>query len=134
MHYRGVAPDRVDEVMAVVRILGQRHHLRVTGGRKVIELRPDVEWGKGRTIEWILEHIGGADLLLPMYIGDDLTDEDGFDAIRHKGVGIAVRSAETGTGGRQRASPSRVRRRSATSWGRSSSSSLSSTTASTTRG
>ncbi|BBX71359.1 trehalose-phosphatase [Mycolicibacterium psychrotolerans] len=96
VHYRGVAPDRVDEVMAVVRILGQRHHLRVTGGRKVIELRPDVEWGKGRTIEWILEHIGGADLLLPMYIGDDLTDEDGFDAIRHKGVGIAVRSAETG--------------------------------------
>lgn len=96
VHYRAVAPDRVDEVMATVRILGQRHQLRVTGGRKVIELRPDVEWGKGRTIDWILERIDGTDLLLPIYIGDDLTDEDGFDAVRNKGIGIAVRSAETG--------------------------------------
>lgn len=96
VHYRAVAAERVDEVMATVRVLGQRHHLRVTGGRKVIELRPDVEWGKGRTIDWILERIDSADLLLPLYIGDDLTDEDGFDALRHKGIGIAVRSAETG--------------------------------------
>ncbi|MEW5808782.1 MAG: trehalose-phosphatase [Actinomycetota bacterium] len=96
VHYRAVAAGRIDEVMAAVRLVGQRHHLRVTGGRKVIELRPDVEWGKGRTIDWILERVDGPDLLLPLYVGDDLTDEDGFDAVRHNGIGIAVRSAETG--------------------------------------
>ncbi|AFM16301.1 trehalose 6-phosphatase [Mycolicibacterium chubuense NBB4] len=96
VHYRSVAPDRVDEIVAAVRIICQRNRLRVTGGRKVVELRPDVEWGKGKTIDWILDRINGTDLLLPIYIGDDLTDEDGFDAVRHKGIGITVRSAETG--------------------------------------
>ncbi len=96
MHYRGVAPERIDEVIAAVRVIGQRNHLRVTGGRKVIELRPDVEWDKGKTVNWILDRIDGQDLLLPLYIGDDLTDEDAFDAVRHQGIGIAVRSAETG--------------------------------------
>ena len=96
VHYRNVDDDQVDDIVAAVRIIGQRHHLRVTGGRKVIELRPDVDWGKGKTLEWILEGIDGADLLLPIYIGDDLTDEDAFDAVRHKGIGIAVRNVESG--------------------------------------
>lgn len=96
VHYRNVDDDRVDEVIATVRIIGQRDGLRVTGGRKVVELRPDVDWDKGRTVNWILAQIDGADLQLPIYLGDDLTDEDAFDAIRQKGVGIAVRSAESG--------------------------------------
>ncbi len=96
VHYRNVAPDRVDGITAAVRIIGQRNNLRVTGGRMVIELRPDVDWGKGKTLEWILDQLDGRELLLPIYIGDDLTDEDAFDAIRHMGVGVAVRSAESG--------------------------------------
>ena len=96
VHYRNVAQDRVDGVTAAVRIIGQRNNLRVTGGRMVIELRPDVDWGKGKTLEWILDQLDGRELLLPIYIGDDLTDEDAFDAIRHKGIGVAVRNAETG--------------------------------------
>ena len=96
VHYRNVDADRVDEVIATVRIIGQRDGLRVTGGRKVVELRPDVDWDKGRTVNWILAQIDGADLQLPIYLGDDLTDEDAFDAIRQKGVGIAVRSVESG--------------------------------------
>ena len=96
VHYRNVDDDRVDEVIATVRIIGQRDGLRVTGGRKVVELRPDVDWDKGRTVNWILAQIDGADLQLPIYLGDDLTDEDAFDAIRQKGVGIAVRSVESG--------------------------------------
>jgi trehalose-phosphatase len=29
--------------------------------------------------------------VLPLYIGDDLTDEDAFSALRDRGVGIVVR-------------------------------------------
>ena len=96
VHYRNVDDDRIDEVIATVRIIGQRAELRVTGGRMVIELRPDVDWDKGRTVDWILDQVDGTDLQLPIYLGDDLTDEDAFDAIRHKGMGVAVRSVESG--------------------------------------
>ena len=96
VHYRNVAAERVDVVTAIARRIGQRDNLRVTGGRKVIELRPNVDWGKGKTVEWIVDRVDEPALLLPIYIGDDLTDEDAFDAIRHKGIGIAVRHSEAG--------------------------------------
>ena len=96
VHYRNVLPNRVDEIVAAVRIIGQRNELRVTGGRKVIELRPNVDWGKGETVDWIMDRIDGRELFLPIYIGDDLTDEDAFDAIRSKGIGVVVRNAESG--------------------------------------
>lgn len=95
VHYRNVAAERVDDVVAAVRIVGQHNGLRVTGGRMVTELRPDVDWGKGQTVRWILDQIDGGQLL-PIFIGDDLTDEDAFDAIRDSGVGLVVRSAESG--------------------------------------
>ena len=96
VHYRKVAPERVGEVTAAVRIIGRRNGLRVTSGRKVIELRPDLDWDKGKTLEWLVDRIDGPGPLLPIYIGDDLTDEDAFDAVRHNGIGIVVRHGEDG--------------------------------------
>jgi trehalose 6-phosphate phosphatase len=98
VHYRNVAPDRIDEVVATVHDVATTGEvrLRVTGGRKVVELRPDVDWDKGRALNWVLEHIHDAKSLLPIYIGDDLTDEDAFDAVTTNGVGIVVRSTEVG--------------------------------------
>jgi alpha,alpha-trehalase len=93
VHYRNVAPDRVNVIAGAVHSIGQRKKLRVTTGRMVLELRPDIDWGKGKTLEWILDQIDGR-LILPMFIGDDVTDEDAFDAVRHKGIGIAVRHTE----------------------------------------
>ncbi|MGA7469131.1 MAG: trehalose-phosphatase [Mycobacterium sp.] len=99
VHYRNAARDRVGEVAAAVRGAGQRTALRVTTGREVIELRPDVDWDKGKTLRWVLDHIRddeGAGGLLPIYLGDDITDEDAFDAIHDDGVGILVRHGDDG--------------------------------------
>lgn len=57
VHYRNAARDRVGEVAAAVRTAEQRHALRVTTGREVIELRPDVDWDKGKTLLWVLDHL-----------------------------------------------------------------------------
>ena len=100
-HYRNANPEDVDQVIAAVRNLGRSENLRVTTGRKVIELRPDIDWDKGKTLNWLLEHIedvDGADsgAVLPIYIGDDITDEDAFDAVQFDGVGIVVRHQEDG--------------------------------------
>ncbi|MEO3756935.1 trehalose-phosphatase [Mycobacterium sp. B14F4] len=94
VHYRNVAADRVAEIVAATRGYGNRAGLRVTTGRKVVELRPDVAWNKGSALAWIRNRLPRDGRSIPIYIGDDLTDEDAFDAIRAGGIGIAVRHNE----------------------------------------
>ena len=101
IHYRNADPGDVDRVIGTARKLGRSQGFRITTGRKVIELRPNIEWNKGRTLNWLLEHIEGTDgadsgAVLPIYIGDDITDEDAFDTVEFDGVGIAVRHQEDG--------------------------------------
>ena len=99
VHYRNAARDRVSEVAAAVRAVGQRTALRVTTGREVIELRPNIDWDKGKTLHWVLDYIRdneGAGPLLPIYLGDDITDEDAFDAVDDDGVAILVRHSDDG--------------------------------------
>jgi alpha,alpha-trehalase len=96
VHYRNAEPEAVRQVTATVRSVGQRRGFRVTMGRQLIELRPDIAWDKGKMLQWILHRIDGPDPLLPIYIGDDLTDEDAFDAVRRDGIGIVVRHGEDG--------------------------------------
>jgi trehalose 6-phosphate phosphatase len=98
VHYRNAGRDRIGEVTAAVRREGQRTALRVTTGREVIELRPNIDWDKGRTLRWVLDYIRddeGAVPLLPIYLGDDITDEDAFDAI-DDGIAILVRHSDDG--------------------------------------
>lgn len=73
-----------------------RGSLRVTPGRHVYELQPDLDWNKGRAVERLLEELDPRSY--PVYAGDDLTDEDGFRAVAGQGAGILVRSAERGDG------------------------------------
>jgi trehalose 6-phosphate phosphatase len=99
VHYRNAARDRVGEVAAAVRTAGQRTALRVTTGREVIELRPNIDWDKGKTLRWVLDHIRdneGGGPLLPIYLGDDITDEDAFDAVHDDGIAILVRHGDDG--------------------------------------
>jgi trehalose 6-phosphate phosphatase len=101
VHYRNAARDRVGEVAAAVRSTALRTALRVTTGREVIELRPHVDWDKGKTLRWVLDYIQDTEHsptspLLPIYLGDDITDEDAFDAVQGDGVAILVRHSDDG--------------------------------------
>ncbi|AWG98702.1 haloacid dehalogenase [Rhodococcus ruber Chol-4] len=92
VHHRHVAGDRMDEVLAAVRdAAGRDGPLRVTHGRGVTELRPDVEWDKGRAVAWVLDHVRGAGDPMPVYIGDDLTGDEAFGALTSTGIGVVVR-------------------------------------------
>ncbi len=96
VHYRNAVPEAAAAVTTAVHDVGGRLGLKVTAGRKVVELRPNLNWDKGKTLEWIAGRLAGGVPLAPIFLGDDLTDEDGFDAVLHDGVGIVVRHTEDG--------------------------------------
>jgi len=93
VHYRRAREADVPAVRAAVERARARHPaLRVTSGKKVLELQPDVDWDKGRAVLWLIETLKLEDAL-PVYIGDDVTDEDAFRALAARGIGIAVQEA-----------------------------------------
>lgn len=96
VHYREVAPEHIGAIVAATHKFGQQDGLRVTNGRKIVELRPDIDWDKGTTLNWIRARIDPDGSKMPIYIGDDLTDEDAFEAIQYDGIGIVVRHHEDG--------------------------------------
>lgn len=95
VHYRNAADDSVDDIGRMVADIGKATGLLMTTGRKVFELRPNVAWGKGQALRWVLAHIVDSIDRTPLYIGDDLTDEDAFDAIAESGIGIVVRDGDS---------------------------------------
>ena len=50
VHYRQVAPEHIGEIVSATHKVGQRDGLRVTNGRMLVELRPDIDWDKGTTL------------------------------------------------------------------------------------
>ncbi|XP_060199967.1 probable trehalose-phosphate phosphatase 6 isoform X2 [Lycium barbarum] len=77
-------------VIAVV--LEEYQNFRVSTGKKVFEIRPDIMWNKGHALEYFLEILGfgNSDDVLPIYIGDDRTDEDAFRVLRKRGQGFSI--------------------------------------------
>ncbi len=92
VHYRLVREDLIPTVEAMVDELVNRvPQLTKTHGEKVFEVRPAMEWDKGSAVLWLLDALGldGPDLV-PIYVGDDTTDEDAFAALERRGLGILV--------------------------------------------
>ena len=90
IHFRLAREEDLPRIERIVDEIAARHPgLRKTHGKKLFELRPDLDWDKGQALLWMLDAFGlpGA---VPLYLGDDLTDEDAFRAVEERGVGILV--------------------------------------------
>lgn len=92
VHYRRVAKAHFAGVEKAVHELTQDFpELRLSGGKKIYEFQPRVEWHKGKALLLLLElfHLDRPDVL-PLYIGDDATDEDVFQVLQARGLSILV--------------------------------------------
>jgi alpha,alpha-trehalase len=100
VHTRRADDDASERAEAVVDRIGDGSgELRVTGGRAVRELRPDVDWDKGAALRWVLDQLTDDDAGRPtvaVYAGDDLTDEDALRTVQRDGIGIVVANDDHG--------------------------------------
>ncbi|OGC25707.1 trehalose-phosphatase [candidate division WOR-1 bacterium RIFOXYB2_FULL_42_35] len=81
-HFRSVEAKMVPKVKKIFWQVVKPYlkKIRVTKGKKVFEVRPPLDWHKGQAVLWLLKQLKGG--YLPIYIGDDVTDEDAFKAIK----------------------------------------------------
>ena len=96
IHYRLVPEEDHARIAEIVERLLEDHpdELKVTPGKMVYELQPKLDWDKGKAVLYLLEALGlDRDDVVPLYVGDDHTDEHAFQALRGRGVGIFVGDA-----------------------------------------
>jgi trehalose 6-phosphate phosphatase len=84
IHYRLADPGVLTKVRGAVEDAALALGLRVTEGKKILEVRPPLRVDKGTAVVTLGRKLGGlsGDGSLA-FIGDDRTDEDAFQALRH---------------------------------------------------
>ncbi|KAK9078069.1 hypothetical protein SSX86_002126 [Deinandra increscens subsp. villosa] len=93
VHYRNVDEKSWTTVAQYVQDTLKRYpRLRLTHGRMVLEIRPMLKWDKGKAVEFLLESLdlSSSEDVLPIYVGDDRTDEDAFKFLREGGHGYGI--------------------------------------------
>ncbi len=81
VHDRRVAEDARAYVRAAVEaVLADFPGLRLKPGKRVYEIHPAIDWNKGSAVLWLLDAMNRKDVI-PVYVGDDATDEDAFRAL-----------------------------------------------------
>jgi trehalose-phosphatase len=94
VHYRRVEdPAEAERVREIAHREARRSGLRVTEGKKIVELRPPLDWDKGRAVDFLIDTFGRDEPVFPVFIGDDVTDEDAFRAVQARG-GLAILVAD----------------------------------------
>ena len=90
-HYRQtpleIVPDVEEGFHKAVAAAAESGLVKITRGKQVLEVRPNLDWGKGPAISEI--QAAHVEAQLTAFFGDDLTDEDGFAAVQQSG-GVAV--------------------------------------------
>lgn len=94
IHYRNVTTHSPGEILAVITevLAPYSETLAVSRGKKVFEIRPRIEWDKGKALERLTELLAIRTKLVRIYIGDDQTDEDAFSVLGKEDLSIRVGS------------------------------------------
>lgn len=92
VHYRLVDENLIAYIEQVLdEVAAGYDRLKKSHGKKVFELRPNIDWNKGKALCFITKELGfNTSDYVTIYLGDDLTDEDAFKVLRDNDIGILV--------------------------------------------
>ncbi|MFA5164940.1 MAG: trehalose-phosphatase [Candidatus Omnitrophota bacterium] len=98
VHYRMAGRKDIPRIRKAFREATARYiagrKIKTGTGKMVLEIKPPVDWDKGKLVTWLLARYrpsaGGKEPVLPVYIGDDTTDEDAFAALDKNGITVFV--------------------------------------------
>jgi trehalose 6-phosphate phosphatase len=97
VHYRLAEDSQTENVKSTLEhVVGGAQasgKIKISNGKKVFEVKPGVEWDKGKAIKLLMKKYGKGGRhsgLVPIFLGDDLTDEDGFKVIEKYGNGFSI--------------------------------------------
>jgi trehalose-phosphatase len=73
-----------------------KNEIRIELDKKVFEIKPPIDWDKGKAVLWFLDQYKDLDVgnAVPVYIGDSLTDEDAFRVLKNNGITVRVGKSE----------------------------------------
>jgi trehalose 6-phosphate phosphatase len=93
VHTRQAFTDtaREEAVSVVEEMISDYPGLVVRSGKEVVEMTPATQWNKGNAVEFLCDAMGGR---VPLFMGDDITDEDGFQMANDLG-GVSIVVAPT---------------------------------------
>lgn len=95
-HYRQIDEADLPAFFAAIdRVAAAEPDLKRMRGKKVFEFEPKLDWDKGKAVRWLLRalDLDGPDIV-PLFFGDDVTDENAFAALQADGIGIVVATPE----------------------------------------
>ena len=92
LHYRNADETKFFESFNKLMEKVDLGEMVIQFGKKVVEFRPKEEWGKGKASLSLADHFSD---YLPVYIGDDTTDESAFIELKNRGITICVGKKET---------------------------------------
>jgi len=97
LHYRLVRKNEIPRLKTILRrTVGDylaKEKIAVRPGKMVFDIRPASGLDKGKVALWLLAReslLRHGEKVIPIYIGDDSTDEDAFTALKDIGITVCV--------------------------------------------
>ncbi len=90
IHYRLAESKDAQKAKSIVfPMMTSNERLKLARGKKVWEIRPDIDWNKGKAMSYVLDAFlkeRWRSKSAVVYLGDDQTDEDVFSLLRQDGI------------------------------------------------
>ncbi len=99
VHFRNTPKIFFSKIRKIVKeeVSPRKNYWKITSGKMVLEIRPKIYFHKGTAVKEILKYFQKSKYL-PIYLGDDKTDEDAFRVLKRNGISVFVGSGKTSSG------------------------------------